>query len=253
MISRPLRSAALALAAALFTTFTLLPPALADIYVIESTAAGIRVGSRLAADDTIAVPSGAFIRAVLPSGKTQTIRGPYNGSLADFAKGQTQNEGVIAWLRNILQTGGATEATPGATRSIGREMPKLRAGFSWAEVPATMDATVCVDKSAKLQLVRAASSRAESVTVVDMASAERAEAQWAAGSELAPWPAAITPRPDGKYDLFMQNRTRRQITLRVLERLPADGDVLTELHKLGCKHQFEAWVRERLAAGKGKS
>ena len=33
----------------------------------------------------------------------------------------------MAWLQNILKTGGATEATPGATRSIGREAPKPRA------------------------------------------------------------------------------------------------------------------------------
>jgi hypothetical protein len=35
--------------------------------------------------------------------------------------------------------------------------------------------------------------------------------------------------------------------LRVLATLPADDDVLTKLHELGCKQQFEAWVRERAA------
>jgi hypothetical protein len=38
--------------------------------------------------------------------------------------------------------------------------------------------------------------------------------------------------------------------LRVLPTLPADDDVLTELHRLGCKQQFEAWVREKVASGK---
>ena len=32
-----------------------------------------------------------------------------------------------------------------------------------------------------------------------------------------------------------------------LDTLPADDDVLTKLHELGCKQQFEAWVRERTA------
>ena len=50
--------------------------------------------------------------------------------------------------------------------------------------------------------------------------------------------------------MLVPDRPRRQITLRVLDKLPADDDVLTELHRLGCKHQFEAWVREKVAAGK---
>ena len=43
----------------------------------------------------------------------------------------------------------------------------------------------------------------------------------------------------------------------IIERLHVDvgdivkpGDVLAELQKLGCRPQFEAWVRERMAAGK---
>ena len=31
-----------------------------------------------------------------------------------------------------------------------------------------------------------------------------------------------------------------------LATLPADDEVLTNLHELGCKQQFEAWVRERV-------
>ena len=54
----------------------------------------------------------------MPSGKTQTIKGPYSGPAGDLAKGQKPNEGVIAWIKNLLQTGGSTESTPGATRSM---------------------------------------------------------------------------------------------------------------------------------------
>jgi len=31
-------------------------------------------------------------------------------------------------------------------------------------------------------------------------------------------------------------------------RLPAEDDVLSELHRHGCSSQFEAWVRGKLAA-----
>jgi len=43
---------------------------------------------------------------------------------------------------------------------------------------------------------------------------------------------------------------RRQITLRVLDRLPTEDNVLIELNRLGCSAQFAAWVRGKLAAGK---
>jgi hypothetical protein len=225
-------------------------PAAANIIIMESNVASINVGAELASTDTITIPAGNFIRAMLPSGKTQTIRGPYSGSVADIAKGQSPNEGVLAWVRNLLQTGGATETTPGATRSIGRIAPKPRVQFSWQEVPVAGDATICVQKGAALTLLRVAAPRADSVVVVDMASGKRAEVQWASGNDRAAWPADIPVRADGIYDLFIKDRARQQITLRVLDRLPEEGDVLTELHRLGCKPQFEAWVRSRLAEGK---
>ncbi len=221
-------------------------PARAELYIIESTTAAIKAGSRLADGDSLSIPAGAQIRAVLPSGKTQTIRGPFQGRVADLAKG-TPNEGVLSWIKNILLTGGATEATPGAVRSISRAQPKPRMSFSWSAIPVTMDGTICVEKGAGLQLLRAPSSRPERITVIDAVRSERGEAQWEGDSETVAWPAGVTPRADAIYDLLVQGRPRRQVTLRVLAQLPADADVLTELHKLGCKYQFEAWVRERLA------
>jgi hypothetical protein len=71
--------------------------------------------------------------------------------------------------------------------------------------------------------------------------------QWEAGSDTAAWPANLTSRPDGTYLIVMVDRPPRRITLRVLAKLPTDDDVLTELHELGCKQQFEAWVGERVA------
>ena len=239
----------MALAAVLVVVAMSPSPAAAQIYVMESTAAAIRVGSALDLGAAISIPAGSHIRAVLPSGKTQTIKGPYTGTVADLAKGQPINEGVTAWIKNILKTGGATEATPGATRSIARPAEKPRAAFSWSTIP-VMDGTVCIEKGAKLRLVRVASSKAERVTVVDAGNGQQAEAQWEAGSDTADWPAGVAPRADVTYYMLVPDRPRRQITLRVLDRLPAEDDVLAELHRLGCSYQFEAWVRGKLAAAK---
>jgi hypothetical protein len=83
----------LGLAAALVVAPAGLSPASADQHVIESTAPGIKVGSQLADRDSLTIPAGTQIRVVLPSGKTQTIRGPFTGAVADLAKGQPRNDG----------------------------------------------------------------------------------------------------------------------------------------------------------------
>jgi hypothetical protein len=44
------------------------------------------------------------------------------------------------------------------------------------------------------------------------------------------------------------DRPQRQLRFRILEQLPADDDVLVVLQGEGCRSQFNAWVRERLAS-----
>ncbi len=240
----------MALAAALVAGATNASSAAAQLYVMESTVAAIRVGSAFDMNATIALPAGSYIRAVLPSGKTQTIKGPYTGTVADLAKGQPINEGVTAWIKNVLRTGGATESTPGATRSIARPPERPVAAFSWSAIPLA-DGTVCTEKGAKLQLVRAGAAKpADRATVVDSGNGQQADTQWAEGAEGADWPAGLAPRADATYYVLLPDRPRRQITLRVLDRLPDDDDVLAELQRRGCSVQFAAWVRGKLAAAK---
>jgi hypothetical protein len=222
--------------------------ALADVYVLSSTAAAIDPGRRLSSNETIVIPAGSLIRAVLPSGKTQTIKGPFSGPVAALEAGQSHDLGVLAWLRGMLESGGSREVTPGATRGITRAAPRVRLAFSWSAVPALADATVCVEKGSRLQLVRAPQTHAERVGILDIASGARGETEWEGASEVAPWPPELTPRADATFQLLMADRTQRRVSIRVLEQLPTDDDVLAQLHKLGCRFQFEAWVRAKMAS-----
>ena len=221
----------------------------AQVYVLESTADTVKAGTAFKAGDRIAIPAGASIRAVMPSGKTQTIKGPYSGPVEDLAKGQPANESVVAWLKNLLQTGGSTERTPGVTRSM--QAATAPAPFSWTAVPATVDSTICVEKSAKLQLRRSASQRAERFIVLNQATSERGDAEFAAGSDTAAWPASVSVRADATYALLgTDSQPRKQVTLRVLDSLPGEDDILAALATRECRYQFDAWVRDKVAAGK---
>jgi hypothetical protein len=81
------------------------PAAGGPIYVLESSVPSINAGKVYALTDTIIIPDGTSIRAVMPSGKTQTIRGPYSGPASDLAKGHRSNEGVIAWIKKHSSDG----------------------------------------------------------------------------------------------------------------------------------------------------
>jgi hypothetical protein len=221
----------------------------AQVYVLESTADTVKAGTAFKTGERIAIPEGSTIRAVMPSGKTQTIKGPYSGLAEELAKGQQANESVIAWFKNLLQTGGSTERTPGVTRSM--RAAEAPAPFSWKLVPTTVDSVMCVEKSAGLQLKRPSSQRAERLVVLNQTTAERGEAEFAAGSDQASWPASVPVRNDATYALLgADNRPRKQATLRVLDSLPGDDDILAVLATRECRYQFDAWVRDKVGAGK---
>lgn len=221
----------------------------AQVYVLESTADGVKPGTAYKAGERIAIPAGASIRAVMPSGKTQTIKGPFTGPAEELAKGHQANESVLAWFKNLLQTGGSNERTPGVTRSF--RAGDAPAPFSWTAVPTTADATICVGKGTQLQLRRSASQRAERYIVLNQVTSERGDVEFSAGSETAPWPSGVPVRADAAYSLLgTEGQPRKQVTLRVLDSLPGDEDVLAVLATRECRYQFDAWVKGKVAAGK---
>lgn len=241
--SRGKRAAAIALA---FACICARSPALADIYVIESSAPAIKAGSQLADADSLAVPAGASVRVLLPSGKTQTVKGPYNGTVADVGKGQLNSTGMIAWLRTFLQTGGANEATPGVTRSFSAPAPRAT-GFSWNTVVTGVDGVLCVPSGQGLQLKRAITTKPDRVMVVDRETSARGEVEWGIGKDTTAWPANVPVRAGATYDILIPDRPKRAVVVRVLPKVPEEADVLNELHAQGCKTQFEAWLRDSAA------
>ena len=105
-------------------------------------------------------------------------------------------------------------------------------------------------EGAKVMLTRTATARIDRATVADAASGERAEVKWEAGSQTAEWPSSLQLRPDGAYQVFQQDRAKRDVTLRIIDKLPDEDDLLAELQKFGCEHQFSAWLRDKVAAAK---
>ena len=74
-MTRTLHPFVLLLTALLLTAPVQMASAQGQVYVIESTTGAVKVGTAFALDERITVPAGASIRIVMPSGKTQTIKG----------------------------------------------------------------------------------------------------------------------------------------------------------------------------------
>ena len=192
-----------------------------QIYVIESTTAAVKVGTAFALDDRITVPAGASIRVVMPSGKTQTIKGPYSDAVADLAQGpegQRRGHG----LDQDPHADGRLER-----EHAGRDAQRAGAGAARRASPGPPYRSRSTARSASRNAPSwscdgARRQRAERFIVVDMKTEQRGEVEFAPGSETAPWPAGVAPRPDGDYALLApENRPRRQVTLRVLDAFPA--------------------------------
>jgi hypothetical protein len=226
-------------AAALLISFSVaFSQAQGRMYVLESSVASIKVGKQYALSDKIDIPSGSSIRAVMPSGKTQTIRGPYSGPVADLAKGQPLNERVLSWITNFFETGGARESTPGTTRG----MQPAPAGFSWTSVPVSSDGTICVVRGQRLQLTRQSGQAAARIAVVDVERSRKGDGHWERGSKTTAWPDAVEVR-EATYTFLIPDSPPRQVTLRVLNSAPQEEDILTELAARGCRHQFDVWMQ----------
>jgi len=212
---------------------------------MESSVPGMRVGARLTDSDSLSLPAGGHIRAVLPTGKTQTIRGPFSGKVADLTKGMQSNESLMDPVRKILETGGSRETSTGGTRSVAAKAQRPR-GFSLVEIPAWVNGKVCVLKGGDVVLARQSTSGVERAVLVDAKSFERAQVTWEAGGATAAWPASLKLQPDATYQVLVPDREGRDVTLRLLDKAPEEDDMLVELHKLGCAHQLESWLRERM-------
>ena len=243
-------------------------PAHADVIVVSSNVASIKSGSVLGSDKTIDVPSGARVRVMMPSGRTQEFKGPAKVKVADLGKGEAINESLWNDVKRLVSNQKqASESTVGAVRSMA---PKSGAGegasasrsfkhvpepvvlppaFSWRRVPIDAGGDVCVEKGAPLELLRGAPGRPLAISVVNVQSKKRGAADFAVGSATAAWPADVGTDV-GLYAVVLPDGAKRDIRLRPIAPLPEADETLRVLHGQRCLVQVEAWLRGQMTAAR---
>lgn len=247
-------------------------PAHADVIVVSSNASSIKAGSVLGNDKTLDVPSGARVRIMMPSGRTQELKGPAKVKVAELGRGEAINESLWNDVKRLVSNQKqATESTIGAVRSMAPKSATDKSGddqgagspralknvpepvpapsFSWRRVPIDAGGDVCVEKGAALELLRGAPGRPLAISIVNMQSKKRAAAEFAVGSATAAWPADIGSEV-GLYAVVMPDGVKRDIRLRPIAPLPEADETLRVLHGQRCLLQVEAWLRGQMTAAR---
>lgn len=214
----------------------------AEVIVVSSSAPQLKSGQILSNAARIAIPGGASIVVVLPSGATRTINGPFEGKASELTRGVRTDTALFNAVKKYVRTGGADKGTVGAMRSaVPRSAAARIERFSWREIPVNARGDICVEKGAQLSLIRPRAGKAQSVTVVNLNSNNRAKAHFAASETSTAWPSDLAPE-NGSFAFLSSQRSMRQIRLRLITPLPTPSETLRVLHGQRCQLQFQAYL-----------
>jgi CHASE2 domain-containing sensor protein len=231
----------------LVATMAGLSPARADLHVIESTVADIKVGSQLADRDFITIPAGRQVRVGASLRQDTDRQGTVHRHGCRAGQGPAAQRGCASLAQGSPQDrrcDGSHARSHAQHRSRGAQAAHRlllvgRAGDDRRQRLRRAGRAGCSSSAHRTPCGARRRHRCGQLRARRGAMGGR-QRQRGLARQSGAAPRRHLPHPRG-------DRPRRQIVLRVLQKLPADDDVLTELHRLGCKQQFEAWVREKVA------
>ncbi len=95
----------------------------AEVEVKRSSAPAVKVGARYGETAPLSVPGGSEVEFFkLPAGPTYTIKGPYEGTLADYTNPCPWWKAAVGSCKPVESEAGGTRGVevPGATRGLKR-------------------------------------------------------------------------------------------------------------------------------------
>lgn len=213
----------------------------AQALVLGSDTGALRPGRVLETGETVAVQKGASVRVMLPSGATRVLKGPQDVKISELTQGTPADTDLWNTVTAYVTT--APPDDEPFTRGLApASTPPDRFPFSWHDIPTNTTGDICVEKGARLSLVRPPSKADATVTVIDMQGGGlRGEAHFGKGEERAPWPETI-PLKVGSYALSEPGQPPRQFRLRLITPIPGADDAIRVLHGQRCAMQRDALI-----------
>jgi len=211
--------------------------------VVSATAPGLTIGQVIEDGAAVRMPEGANALFLFASGRTVTIKGPYEGPLDRLSGGKnTQNNlgglfGAERFAHNEL----------GAARTIGPSKSTPPKGRSASDLPA-IDASVpgvwCVRAGRPAEIQRPADPAFDPAVLQPVgasATGKPATISWSGGAATQPWPAAL-PLTDGA-EIQVRGRDQahsHKLVMRLVEDSGDSGLLAVALVHAGCRRQAEA-------------
>ncbi|MEL6747292.1 MAG: hypothetical protein AAFO79_05715 [Pseudomonadota bacterium] len=223
-------------------------PALANVIVLQSSDPALKAGSQLGGDKAISLAAGKTLVVLTGDGKTKTLKGPLDTTVAKITAGIANNPSLWKTLTGVVAGKSAGKGT-GATRSAGAGAGGAVAkGYSLTTMPAHADGTVCLLASGEYKVGQPEFLSVPTATFINMDSREKAVVRWQPGVTEAVWPKKVAPSDEAKFMVLLPRLPVRRIAIDFLDKEPAADELLAELNKRGCRFQVEAWVRDKMSA-----
>ncbi len=202
--------------------------------VVAATAPGLTIGQVIEDGAAIRMPEGANALFLFSSGRTVTVKGPYEGPLDRLSGGKEQQNrltglfGAERFAQNEL--GAARNVGPPKGRSAAGELPAID-----ASIPGVW----CVRAGHTPHIQRPADP-AFDTTVLKPAAGKPATISWNAAT-TQPWPAALPLNDGAEIQVLSRDQSRGHgLVMRVVEDGGDPGLLAVALVRAGCQRQAEA-------------
>lgn len=231
---------------------TLMAPAfcttsLADIIILTSNAPKLKSGQTLPDNASLNIPAGKKVQLILPSGKTKTLKGPFNGNVAAISKGDKSDAGLFKKLMDVVKKSGRDDSGFAAVRRVGRPTSSGQDIFSWTAIPADATGTYCVAEGEQLELLRPRNISIKMLKLHNPDTAQSATITWNTGQKSVLWPDDLLPKDKSRISFQLANLPERSVNFRVVENEARNiNEILRTLYKRGCRKQLETWLHTRL-------
>jgi hypothetical protein len=202
--------------------------------VVAATAPGLTIGQVIEDGATIRMPEGANALFLFSSGRTVTVKGPYEGPLDRLSGGKEPRNR----LTGLFGTERFAQNELGAARNVGP--PK---GPSPADELPAVDASVpgfwCV-RAGHQPHIRRPADPAFDTAVLKPATGKPATISWDAAAATQPWPATLPLNDGAEIQVLSRDQSHgHSLVIRVVEDGGDPGLLAVALIRAGCQRQAE--------------
>jgi hypothetical protein len=202
--------------------------------VVAATAPGLTIGQVIEDGAAVRMPEGSNALFLFSSGRTVTVKGPYEGPL-DRLSGGKEAQGRLTGLFGAERF---AQNELGAARNLGT--PRTRSADELSAIDASVPGVWCV-RAGHAPAIQRPADPAFNPVVLKPAAGKATTVSWAGASATQPWPPAL-PLDDGA-EIHVRSRDQSQshnLVMRIVKDSDDPGVLAVGLVKAGCRRQADA-------------